>query len=411
MNPYQNSQRWKFLLLIFAVIIATASLWYTNFLVENLSVSERTRAEVWAISTQNIYAMPDINDELITYIYQVRDSLAVPAIITDERDSIIYWKGLDTTRTNIRIEESIQFQGAVLPHYDPIYFRQQLDEMKSQHDPIAIELYGGEKWFIYYKDSLLLTQLRIFPYIQLTLIGIFLGVAYTVFNSIRKSEQNMVWVGMAKEAAHQLGTPISSLMAWLELVKTRFGVSNDPLIKEMESDVKRLEVVADRFSKIGSRPVLQSHVVYKVITDFVNYFKVRTSDKIIFNVSGDMQAQAMLNAPLFDWVLENILKNAANAIEGAGRIDVVITENLAKEEIFIDISDTGKGIPRAKFETVFQPGYTTRKRGWGLGLTLTKRMVENYHNGQIFVKESEVGKGTTFRIILNSSLTYEPAKI
>ncbi len=411
MNPYQYSQRWKFLLLIFAAIIAAASLWYTNFLVENLSASERTRAEVWAISTRNIYAMPDINDELITYIYQVRDSLAVPAIITDEKDSIIYWKGLDTARTNIKIEESMQFPGTIPPRYDPAYFRQQLEEMKSQHDPIAIELYGGENWFIYYKDSLLLTQLRIFPYIQLTLIAIFLGIAYTVFNSIRKSEQNMVWVGMAKETAHQLGTPISSLMAWLELVKGRFGVSGDPLISEMESDVKRLEVVADRFSKIGSRPVLQSHVVYKVITDFVNYFKTRTSDKIIFNVSGDTHVQAMLNAPLFDWVLENILKNAANAIEGAGRIDIVITENLAKDEIFIDISDTGKGIPRAKFETVFQPGYTTRKRGWGLGLTLTKRMVENYHNGQIFVKESELGKGTTFRIILNSSLTYEPAKI
>lgn len=411
MNPYQNSQKWKFLLLIFAAIIATASLLYTNFLVKNLSISERTRAEVWAISTRNIYAMPDLDDQFITYYYQIRDSLAVPAIITNEKDSIIYWKGLDTTRTNIRIEESKSSPAMAKLRYDPGYFKTELASMKNRHDPIVVELYGGEKWFIYYKDSLLLTQMRIFPYVQLTLIAIFLGIAYSVFNSIRKSEQNQVWVGLAKETAHQLGTPISSLMAWLELVKAKFGADDDPLILEMEMDVKRLEIVADRFSKIGSRPVLQSHVVYKVITDFVNYFKARTSDKIIFNVSGDMRAEAMLNAPLFDWVLENVLKNAANAIEHAGRIDIVITENLAKDEIFIDISDTGKGIPRAKFDTVFQAGYTTRKRGWGLGLTLTKRMIENYHNGQIFVKESEVGKGTTFRIILNSSLTYEPAKI
>ncbi|HWK98324.1 MAG TPA: ATP-binding protein, partial [Parapedobacter sp.] len=185
---------------------------------------------------------------------------------------------------------------------------------------------------------------------------------------------------------------------------------NDPLLIEMESDVKRLEVVADRFSKIGSTPVLKSQAVYKVVVDFVNYFKVRTSDKIVFNVSGETKVQAMLNVPLFDWVLENLLKNAANAIESAGRIDIVISENIAKEQIFIDISDTGKGIPRAKFEAVFQPGFTTRKRGWGLGLSLTKRMIE-YHKGQIFVKESEIDKGTTFRIILPSSQTYEPAQI
>src|SRR5690606_5181541 len=254
------------------------------------------------------------------------------------------------------------------------------------------------------------SQLRVFTYIQLTLIAIFLAIAYTVFNSIRKSEQNLVWVGLAKEAAHQLGTPISSLMAWLELVRAKFDAEEDPLLSEMERDVKRLEIVADRFSKIGSAPVLSNHVVYKVVVDFVNYFKVRTSDKIIFNVSGDTQVEAMLNVPVFDWVLENLLKNAANAIESAGRIEIVIGENIAKEQIFIDISDTGKGIPRSHFETVFQPGFTTRKRGWGLGLSLTKRMVD-YHGGQIFVKESEIGRGTVFRIVLPNNITYEPAQI
>ncbi|WP_090602964.1 sensor histidine kinase [Parapedobacter koreensis] len=406
LTPYQyNQQRWKFALLIFAALIAGASLLYTNYLVRNLSKSERTKAEVWAMSTRNIITMPDLDDEAITFIFAVRDSLSLPAIIADARDSIIYWRDLDSTRT-IELEEN----GNADLLYDPAYFKRQLTIMKESHPPIIIDLPVGGQWFVYYKDSLLLNQLRFFPYVQLSLIAIFLGIAYTVFNSIRKSEQNLVWVGMAKEAAHQLGTPISSLMAWLELVRAKFYAENDPLLTEMESDVKRLEVVADRFSKIGSAPVLQSQAVYKVVVDFVNYFKVRTSDKIIFNVSGDTKVEAMLNVPLFDWVLENLLKNAANAIESAGRIDIVVSENIAKEQIFIDISDTGKGIPRTKFDAVFQPGFTTRKRGWGLGLSLTKRMIE-YHKGQIFVKESEIDKGTTFRIVLPSSQTYEPAEI
>ena|SRR5690554_3829506 len=411
MNPYQNNQRWKFALLIFAVLIAGTSLVYTNYLVKNLSAAERTKAEVWAMSTRNIFNMPDINDEFTTFIYAIRDSLSMPAIIADSRDSIIYWKGLDTAKTNINLSDEIVMEGSSMPEYDPDYFRKQLEIMKDQHPPIIVDLYNGDSWYIYYKDSLLLTQLRIFPYVQLTLITIFLAIAYTVFNSIRKSEQNQVWLGMAKEAAHQLGTPISSLMAWVELMKSKFNAENDPLIGEMEQDVRRLEVVADRFSKIGSKPVLQQHNLYEVIQDFINYFSVRVSDKIEFEIRGDKHVEAQLNVPLFDWVLENILKNATNAIDSAGRIEVLITENIAKEQIFIDIHDTGKGIPRSDFEAVFQPGFTTRKRGWGLGLSLTKRMIENYHNGQIFVKDSEPGKGTTFRIILNSSLIYEPTKI
>lgn len=410
-HPFQyNQQRWKFILLIFAGLIAAASLIYTNYLVRNLTKSERTKAEVWAMSTRTMMTMPDINDEFISYVYAVRDSLVLPAIITDSRDSIIHWRNLDPRKTNIQLEESLNARDGNAMQYDPAYFKRQLDIMKKSHEPISIELWDGEEWLVYYKDSVMLNRLRIFPYLQLTLIGIFLAVAYTVFNSIRKSEQNLVWVGLAKEAAHQLGTPISSLMAWLELVRAKFEAEDDGLLDEMENDIKRLETVADRFSKIGSAPVLQSHVIYKVVVDFVNYFKVRTSDRIVFNVSGDTNVSAMLNVPLFDWVLENLLKNAANAIESAGRIDIVITENLAKDEIFIDITDTGKGVPRHQYDLIFSPGFTTRKRGWGLGLSLTKRMVQ-YHDGQIFIKDSEPGKGTTFRIVLPSSQHYEPAKI
>lgn len=399
MNPYEQKRRWKFLLLAFAIIIAGTSLWYSNYLVKNIAIAERTRAEVWAMSNKKIIEISDINDDYITFIYSIRDSLEVPAIVTDTRDSILYYRGLDTTKTNFKIE-STQI-------YDPAYFRSQLAEMKKQHRPIELLKADGEKWLVYYKDSQLLTQLRVFPSIQLSVIAIFLLIAYMVFNSSRRFEQNLVWVGMAKETAHQLGTPISALMAWIELIKSKFNAENDPLILEMETDVKRLEMVADRFSKIGSKPILEGHNVYQVIEEYVNYFKVRASDKITFSVSGDDSVEALMNVPLFDWVLENLFKNAANAIQGHGSIEVCITENLAKEQVFIDVIDSGKGIPRLKFETIFQPGYTTRKRGWGLGLSLSKRIIDNYHKGQIFVKDSEPGKATTIRIILKSSSKYE----
>ncbi|WP_256011107.1 sensor histidine kinase [Desertivirga xinjiangensis] len=409
MNPYEQKRRWKFLLLAFAIVIGAVSLWYSNYLVKGISAAERTRAEIWAMSNKNIIEITDINDDYITFIYSIRDSLSVPAIVTDENDSIIYWKGLDSTKTNYQLEAENVLESPLYTRktYDPVYFKTQLREMKSQHPPIVITKDDGEKWYVYYKDSSLLTQLRVFPYIQLTVIGIFLLIAYVVFSSSRRSEQNLVWVGMAKETAHQLGTPISSLMAWTELMKSKFDAEDDPLILEMENDIRRLEMVADRFSKIGSKAVLQSHVVYEVVEEYVKYFKVRASDKIVFSVTGDKQVEAMMNVPLFDWVIENLLKNAANSIDGQGRIEVNISEHLAKEQVFIDVIDSGKGIPRMKFETIFQPGYTTRKRGWGLGLSLSKRIIDNYHKGQIFVKDSEPGKGTTMRIILKSNMKYE----
>jgi two-component system, sporulation sensor kinase D len=199
-----------------------------------------------------------------------------------------------------------------------------------------------------------------------------------------------------------LGTPISSLMAWIELMKEKFNAEDDPLIGEMANDVHRLEIVAERFSKIGSRPQLEEHNVYDVVKEFMDYFRVRVSKNIGFELTGNPNETAGINIPLFDWVLENLLKNAVNAIEGKGKIKVDISANKTKRQVFIDITDTGKGVPRLKFDTIFQPGYTTRKRGWGLGLSLTRRIVENYHDGQVFVRESEVGKGTTFRIILKT---------
>lgn len=397
MNPYENKKRWKYLLLTFAVIIAASSLWYTNFLVEGISKSERTKAEIWSETLKKMFETD--NDEMMDYLFTVNDSLVVPAIVTDEKDSIVTYTALNKSKTNYKIETDKK--------YDPEYFNRQLKIMKSQHEPIEIQM-SGQKKYVYYKDSDLLNQLRVFPYIQLTVIALFLLIAYTTFNSSRRVEQNQVWVGLAKETAHQLGTPISALMAWIELFKDKFNAEEDPLVLQMENDVKRLEIVADRFSKIGSMPILTSHLVYQTINDFIDYFRVRVSNQINFEITGDMQQEALLNIPLFDWVIENILKNAVNAISGTGKISVNITENLVKEQIFVDITDTGKGIPKSKFDAIFQPGFTTRKRGWGLGLSLTKRIIENYHQGQVFVKESEIGRGTTFRIILKSSLKYVP---
>ncbi|RYE08678.1 MAG: HAMP domain-containing histidine kinase [Sphingobacteriaceae bacterium] len=402
MNPYEHKRQWNYLLLVFAAIIASGSLLYTNYLVKNIAKAEHTRAEVWARTMQQQLSSED--NDFLNYVFIVRDSLSVPAIITDNRGEIKFAKGLDSTKTFIDLEENVSGAKAA-KKYDPQYFKDQLTSMKSQHAPIRLNIpsmFGNSYWLVYYKDSLLLTQLKIFPYVQLLLIAVFLIVAYTAFNSSRKSEQNQVWVGLAKETAHQLGTPISSLMAWIELLKDKFDAEDDPLLLEMDNDVKRLEIVADRFSKIGSKPNLEPQIVYDVVKDYVDYFKVRVTNKISFELFGDTKLKAGLNIPLFDWVLENLFKNAVNAIEGTGQIKVMIRGSTAKKLIYIDVSDTGKGIPRSKFLTVFRPGYTTRKRGWGLGLSLTKRMIENYHNGQIFVKDSEVGKGTTFRIILKN---------
>ena len=395
MNPYQQKKRWKYSLLAFATIIASGSLLYTNYLVRNIARSERTRAQVWAMSMKQVLASDD--NDFLNYVFAVRDSSIVPAIVTDEQGDIQLTRGLDTTKTNIKL----QAEDNKKIKYDPRYFQDELAEMKKEHQPIKLTIIT-QQWLVYYKDSYLLTQLKIFPYIQLSLIAIFLLMAYTAFSSSRKSEQDQVWVGLAKETAHQLGTPISSLMAWIELMKEKFNAENDPLIDEMANDVHRLEIVAERFSKIGSRPQLEEHNVYDVVKEFMDYFRVRVSKNIGFELTGNPNETAGINIPLFDWVLENLLKNAVNAIEGKGKIKVDISGNKTKRQVFIDITDTGKGVPRSKFDTIFQPGYTTRKRGWGLGLSLTRRIVENYHNGQVFVRESEVGKGTTFRIVLKT---------
>ncbi|QEC51809.1 histidine kinase/DNA gyrase B/HSP90-like ATPase [Anseongella ginsenosidimutans] len=399
MSYFEQKRRWKYFLLITATMIGILSLYYTNYLVDQISESERKGAELWAKSQLELAETED--EEFIDFLlFVVKEGTSVPVIVVNGEGDIQATKDLDSTRTFKKETASLSgTNGNKSLKYDPGYFRQQLEYMREQHEPIVWETAQGVKQYAYYKDSWLLTQMRYFPYIQLSIITVFLVVAYLAFSNSRRSEQNKVWVGMSKETAHQLGTPISSMMAWMELLKDKYNTTNDPIFEEMDNDVNRLQLIADRFSKIGSTPVLKRYNIREEIVRCVGYLRKRTSKKITFEINGD-PAEGLISTQLFEWVIENLCRNAANAIGGnEGKISIHISQN--KSHVYVDIKDTGVGIPRSKHETVFQPGYTTRKRGWGLGLSLTRRIVENYHKGQVFVRESEVGKGTTFRVVLN----------
>ena len=313
----------------------------------------------------------------------VVNSASVPVLITDSlRSRIISQGNIDT---------------ALMKHYPSV---EALTEfLKSENEPIRINLSQYGTCYVFYRDSYLLTQLRYYPFVQLGIIGLFLMVAYFLFSTARRSEQNQVWVGMARETAHQLGTPMSSLMAWMELLKME-GVEHQA-IPEMEKDIRRLETITERFSKIGSRPQLESNDILKIIHDSLEYLKTRTSRKVhylIENKTGKPSLHIPCNVYLLEWVIENLVKNAVDAMGGVGTFTVVIQED--PRHVIIDFTDTGKGIPRSKHKTIFQPGYTSKKRGWGLGLSLARRIVRDYHRGRIFVKSSQPGIGTTIRVIL-----------
>lgn len=322
-------------------------------------------------------------DDLVESFFKevVNNSASVPVIITDSsRTQLMAWGQIDSLRLK-----------------EPGYVGKLVTEMSAYNDPIEIEI-ADQKRYIYYQDSFLLTQLRYFPYIQLAIIGIFLLVSYLLFSIARRSEQNQVWVGLAKETAHQLGTPLSSMMAWVEYLKTRDV--GEGTIEELEKDVNRLNTVAERFSKIGSMANLKPENLVEVVYNSVDYLKTRTSQKVNYIIRPERKTvmPAYLNAPLFDWVIENLVKNAVDAMAGQGTLTLEITED--DKRIYLDISDTGKGMSKKQFSNVFKPGYTSKTRGWGLGLSLTRRIITENHNGKIFVKSSAPGKGTTFRIIL-----------
>ena len=372
------------MLLVVAVIIGFASLYITNSLVKDLSLEERKKIELWAKAIReisNINNLADSSQNFAIVLDVLENNTTVPVLLTDEDDNILSHMNVKPSRVETR-------EGA----------QRLLSQMKSSKEPIVVTLIDGSKNIVYYKDSTTLVKLTYYPYVQLFVIILFIVASYYAFSHSRKAEQNQVWVGLAKETAHQLGTPTSSLLAWLELIRES-GI--DPtLVSNFEKDVSRLEKVVDRFSKIGSSPSLRTTNLVAAIGNTVEYLRNRISSKINLVVKFDStdSIPLPLNETLFEWVLENIIRNSIDAIQSCGEVTISVIDNT--QVVFIDITDTGKGIPRSHFKTIFQPGYTTKSRGWGLGLTLSKRIIEEYHNGKLFVNNSEVDKGTTFRIVL-----------
>ena len=374
---YDSRQRLKYLFIIAAIFIAIASVFVSDMLIKDLAREEREKIEIWAEATRVLTSEdPSLNMNLILKIIQGNTS--IPVMLCNDQDSVMNYK-------NIELPE----KGA------EEYLRKKVEELKHKNQPIPIDMEDGTFQYLYYDDSINLKRLLVYPYAQLSVMAVFILLAFIALASTKRAEQNKVWVGLSKETAHQLGTPISSLIAWLEYLKLK---DIDPtLLTEMEKDVKRLEMIAERFSKIGSTPEPVPVDICQSINSAVEYMQTRISSKVKISIEAPGHPVVVLmNNSLFSWVVENLCKNAVDAMEGQGSITFHIEEK--GKNVRIDVTDTGKGILKSRFKTVFNPGYTTKKRGWGLGLSLVKRIVESYHGGKIFVKSSEIGKGTTFRI-------------
>ena len=383
MNIYWNRSRWKVFLFLFAILLGVGSLIYTQSLVKNLKSEERKKVQMWAEATRLINSA-DSTQNLEFLLSIIENNNTVPVILTDGHDNIIAVRNIDLGKEGDRGSLGVS-----------------LEKMKSRNNPIIIDLGGGFINRIYYKDSIILTQLIYYPYVQLGLIIMFILVSYQAMSSSRKAEQNRVWVGMSKETAHQLGTPTTSLSGWIEILQNNYP--DIQVTRELALDVKRLEKVTERFSKIGSKPELSEENIISLVQNSVDYLKSRSSNKVLFvlTFSSDDEILAPVNPALFEWVIENVCKNAIDAIEGSGEVTVRVTED--EKYAVIDISDTGKGMSKTAYKKIFNPGYTTKKRGWGLGLSLSKRIIDEYHNGKIFVKSSEIGKGSCIRIMMRKS--------
>ena len=379
MDIYRKKQRWKQFLFISAVLIGVGSLWYTSKLVNQIEVTERQKMELWAEAVK-IMNLADFETDLAFPFSVIENNTHIPVILTDSMRNILNHKNLDSTRIG-----------------DPVYLQRQLEHARIENDSLVINLGDTEKQYLYYRDSILLRKLILFPYVQLGVIILFILVSYIAFSISRKAEQNEVWTGMSKETAHQLGTPISSLMGWMELLKQS---ELDPAtVEEIQKDARRLEKITDRFSKIGAKPALQATDLNRILADSLAYIRTRGSDSIEYRL--DLPEKPIitpLNDTLFEWVIENLCKNAMDSIQGEGRVILHAVET--GSHVIIDVEDSGKGIAKSRFKTIFKPGYTTKRRGWGLGLSLSKRIIETYHNGRIFVLSSDPGESTIIRIML-----------
>lgn len=379
MDIYRKKQRWKQILFLSAVFIGVSSLWYTNGLVQNIEATERQKMEVWAEAIR-IVSSAGLEAELAFPFSVIANNTHIPVIHTDAAGKIMNSNNLDSLKAE-----------------NPRYLRRQLELAREENDSLVIHLGPDEYQLLFYRDSILLRQLKYFPYVQLGVIILFILVSYIAFSVSRKAEQNEVWTGMSKETAHQLGTPLSSLIGWMELLKDSHL---DPAtISEMQKDTSRLEKITDRFSKIGSRPAMKDANLSAILKESLEYMKNRGPRNIQYLL--DLPSKPIrisLNETLFEWVIENLLKNATDAIQDAGRVIVHAVE--IEDSVIVDVEDTGKGIAKSRFRTIFKPGYTTKKRGWGLGLSLSKRIIETYHHGKISVFSSNPYDSTIIRIIL-----------
>ena len=370
----------KFTLILIAILLGIASLIFSNRLVRDLAAEEENRMEIWT-EAMRTFNNADEGTDLSLVLTVIRGNSTIPVIVLDNKGGIdsysnVHIQGADTLGFLMQTAAAMREAGHII--------RMDLSE-------------PGEYYDVCYDESLMLKRLEVYPYVQFGVFIVFLAVALFALLSMKRSEQNRVWVGLSKETAHQLGTPISSLMAWTEMLRSTYP--DDELVPEMSKDVHRLEVIAERFSKIGSLPETTPENLGEALRRVVDYIGRRSSERVVINLRlPERPITVRMCSPLFEWVIENLCKNAIDAMNGEGRIDIHVAQT--DERVYIDVEDTGKGIQKSLFASVFSPGFTTKKRGWGLGLSLAKRIIESYHKGRIYVKHSELNKGTTFRIEL-----------
>lgn len=403
-NIYDSRRIWKMCLIGVSLILVAVFIYISNRLVKDLAVQERERMEIWASATKELATMgteqvdadgnpmPMMQTDVDFLLSIIEGNHSIPVLLVDEDQNIMLHR-------NFRLPQPVD--STALYDISPTnraYLQKKLAKLKNSSNKIEIKIDDSTTQYLYYDDSTVLRRLAWFPYIQLAVIVIVLAIAYFALISVKKAEQNRVWVGLSKETAHQLGTPISSLMAWTQMLST-MGIEQD-VVNDMDKDVHRLSVIADRFSKIGSMPDKEFAFINEAVEQSLEYMRSRIPKRVSLTIHTSENADrgVMLCQSLFEWVMENLTKNAVDAMDGEGAIDISVDSD--EEEIYILFKDTGKGIPRKNFKNVFTPGFTTKKRGWGLGLTLVKRIIEEYHNGHIYVKDSEVGVGTTFAIEL-----------
>ncbi len=375
---------WRTLLALLAIFIVSGTIWYSTYLANKIEKEERQKVEAWVEASTSLLN-PNNSGDTRLHLKIIQDNDDVPIIEANEKDSITNYQNLDTAKIK----------------NDPAYLKNTLTKFKSINDPVVWidPLDSSHINRYYFSHSRLLTETRFFPLVQLFIVALFILITVIALRTSYRSTQNGVWAGMAKETAHQLGTPVSSLEGWVEILKEQYATES--FVPEIEKDVSRLRLVSDRFGKIGSTPQLEPRNIVTQIEQMVEYIRKRAGGRVNFVMNTNSPTiQANISAPLFDWVIENLLKNALDAMEGKGTIKITVQQQ--PKEIIIDVADTGKGISSKNLAQVFKPGFTTKKRGWGLGLSLSKRIIEQYHKGSIMVKYSEPGKGTTFRIVLKN---------